>query len=554
MSEAFDAAVERHRRGDIAGAREVARAALATSPDDVALLHFLGMIEARFGTRETAQGLLERAVLAAPDYGPALVSLARLHAQSESWTSLAALNHSAPPGPFGDEFLSLRARAYHETGDRDAAANDLVALASRRPADRTAAFGAARALADADRFAEAESAYRALLGDDPAYADALLGLTGLLETLNRPAELAAPFSAARKAGADRALIALGEAIACREQGNFEAALAALAEAQGVLPEATWQQMRGALADRAGDEAAAFAAFTAMNAVDLAAAPEAAEGIRRYREDLAAETASLNDVRPPPPPPERRAPPLFLLGFPRSGTTLLDTFLMGHAGIRVHEERPFLEAAATLGGAAQERTSLDVADVAAMRAAYWQALDRETDRPGALQVDKYPLASGRAPLIHALFPDAPILFVLRHPCDVVLSCFMTRFRLNWGVASFLTLEDTVQTYDRVMSLWTTARKQLALNVHEVRYERLVAEPEVVLRDVAEFAGIAFDPLMLNHRGTANARGIITSPSHAQVAEPIYHRAVGRWRRYLTQLDPVLPLLEPWCERFGYDLSG
>jgi len=61
MSEALDAAVEKHRRGDIAGAREAARAGLATSPDDVALLHFLGMIETRFGTRERAQELLERA-------------------------------------------------------------------------------------------------------------------------------------------------------------------------------------------------------------------------------------------------------------------------------------------------------------------------------------------------------------------------------------------------------------------------------------------------------------------------------------------------------------
>jgi tetratricopeptide (TPR) repeat protein len=554
MSEALDAAVEKHRRGDIAGAREAARAGLATSPDDVALLHFLGMIETRFGTRERAQELLERAVSAAPDFGPALVSLARLHAQYENWAALAALGHPVPVGPFGDEFLSLRARACHETGDRDAAANDLVALASRRPADRTAMFGAARALADADRFAEAEAAYRVILDGHPADNVALLGLTGLLESLSRPADLAAPFAAARKAGADSALVALGEAISHREQGDFTAGLAALDAARGVLPEATWQQMRGALADRAGDEAAAFAAFTAMNAADLSATPEAADGIRRYRDVLVAEMAALKDTPPPAPPSEKRAPPLFLLGFPRSGTTLLDTFLMGHAGVQVHEERPFLEAAAVLGGTPQQRATLDVAGVAAMRAAYWQALDSETDRPGALQVDKYPLASARASLIHALFPDAPILFALRHPCDVALSCFMTRFRLNWGVASFLSLEDTVVTYDRVMNLWTAARKQLPLKVHEVRYERLIAEPETLLREVAAFAGIEFDPVMLDHSGTARARGMIATPSHAQVAEPIYDRAVGRWRRYRSQLEPYLPMLKPWCDEFGYDLDG
>ena len=553
MSGAIDAAIESHRRGDIAGARNIARAGLATNPDDVALLHFLGMIEARSGAREAAQGLLERAVFAAPNYGPALVSLARLHAQSENWPMLAALAQMAPGGPSGEEFLLLRAQGHRQTGNLDAAANDLVELASRRPADRPAALAAAHALSRANRAAEAEAAYRLILADDPVNADALLGLVGALESLNRPADLAAPFAAAHAAGADSALIALGDAIAYREKGEFPEALTALDAARGALPEATWRHMRGLLADRVGDEAAAFAAFTAVNAADLAATPEAAEGISRYRDKLAEELAALDGPPPPAPPPERRAPPLFLLGFPRSGTTLLDTFLMGHAGVRVHEERPFLEAAEALGGAARGRSALDAAGVAAMRAAYWRALDSETDKPGALHVDKYPLASGRAPLIHMLFPDAQIIFALRHPCDVVLSCFMTRFRLNWGVASFLSLEDAALTYDRVMSLWTAARERLPLKVHEVRYERLVAEPEAVLRDVARFAGIAFDSVMLDHRGTARGRGMITTPSHAQVVEPIYDRAVDRWRRYRSQLDPVLPLLKPWCERFNYDLD-
>jgi len=188
----------------------------------------------------------------------------------------------------------------------------------------------------------------------------------------------------------------------------------------------------------------------------------------------------------------------------------------------------------------------------MRAAYWRALDRETDRPDSLQVDKNPLASARALLIAAMFPSARFLFALRHPCDVVLSCFFTRFRLNWAVASFLSVEDAAVTYDRVMRLWTASRERLALDVHEVRYEQLVADPEGVLRGVAEFAGVAFDPAMLDHREVARGRGLISSPSHAQVTAPLHGRSVGRWRRYREILDPVLPSLEPWCQRFGYDL--
>lgn len=553
MSAALDAAIARHRGGDVEGARRLVCTALERAPDDPALLHFLGMIEARAGDHGAARPLFERALLADPGYAPALVSLARLLAQTGQWPSLAALEQSAPPGSLGDEYLGLRARAHDALGEGRAAAADLAELAERRPGDRGLAFGAARALADCGRFADAELGYRRLLDLDPADADALLGLTGLLESLNRPGELAPYFAAARAVRADPAVVALGEAIACREAGRFADALVALDAARGTLPEASWQQMLGALSDSAGDADGAFAAFAAMNAGDRAATPEAAEGVRLYRAELEAELAALGDPRPPSPYPEARPAPLFLLGFPRSGTTLLDTFLMGHRGVRIHEERPYLEASARLGGAPGERALLDRSQLAAMRAAYWRALDAETDRPDLLQVDKNPLASARAPLIDALFPGAPMLFMLRHPCDVVLSCFITRFHLNWGVAAFLSLDDTVAAYDRVMRVWTKAREQRSLQVHEVRYEDLIADPERVLRAVADFAAIEYDSAMLDHAETARARGHIATPSHAQVTRPLYHASTGRWRRYRAQLNPYLPLIEPWCERFGYTLD-
>jgi len=553
MSEALDAAVARHRAGDVDGARRLARAALDHAPNDSALLHFLGMIEQRAGHSETAQALFERAVAADLGYAPALVSLVRLFAQAEDWPALARLRQRAPSGALGDEFLGLRARALGELGEHQAAAANLAELAERRPGDRAAALGAARALADSGRFGDAEAAYRRLIKRDAADADALLGLTGLFESLNRPADLESFFTAARDAGADPAVVALGDAISFREAGRFAEALSALDAARPTLPEASWQQMRGSLSDRLDDTGGAFSAFAAMNRADRAATPDADEGVRRYRAELEAELAALDTPRPPTPPPEARAPPLFLLGFPRSGTTLLDTFLMGHRGVRVHEEKPFLEAAGRLGGPPGARASLDPEQIGEMRAAYWHALDPETDRRDLLQVDKNPMATPRAPLIDALFADAPMLFMLRHPCDVVLSCFITRFQLNWGVSAFLALDDTVAAYDLVMRIWVKARERLGLNVHEVRYEELISSPESVLRGVAGFAAIDFDRAMLDHAGTARARGHIATPSHAQVARPLYSGSAGRWRRYRAQLDPFLPLLEPWCEHFGYTIG-
>jgi hypothetical protein len=279
----------------------------------------------------------------------------------------------------------------------------------------------------------------------------------------------------------------------------------------------------------------------MNAADAAATPQWREGVDRYHAMLSVMLAEVEAATTTAPATDGEPAPLFLLGFPRSGTTLLDTFLMGHAAFEVHEERPFLDAAAG------ER------DAAAARAAYREVLAREARHPARIQVDKYPLASARAPLIHGMFPDAQFLFALRHPCDVVLSCFMTRFRLNWGVSAFLHLDDAVRTYDRVMTVWQRSRARWNLPVHEVRYEELIERPEDVLRGIADFAGVPFDPHMLEHQGTAAARGMISTPSHAQVVQPLYKRAAGRWQRYRGHLEPFFDQLEPWCRAFGYDLS-
>jgi hypothetical protein len=154
------------------------------------------------------------------------------------------------------------------------------------------------------------------------------------------------------------------------------------------------------------------------------------------------------------------------------------------------------------------------------------------------------------LIHRIFPDARFIFVERHPCDVVLSCFMTRFDPRGGMANFLDLGDTARLYDEVMDYWLLCRDVFPLDVHTVRYERVVEDAEAELRPLAAFLGLAWHPFLLDNQRSASGRAYIATPSYAQVAEPLYTRARGRWEKYRAQLAPVLPLLEPWCERMGY----
>jgi hypothetical protein len=119
-----------------------------------------------------------------------------------------------------------------------------------------------------------------------------------------------------------------------------------------------------------------------------------------------------------------------------------------------------------------------------------------------------------------------------------------------MACFLDLADAAAYYDAAMTVWTRSAELLCPRVHVVPYERLVEDPEAVLRPLVDFLEIPWRPELLDHRRSATMRGPISTPSYNQVTQPLSSRAVGRWRRYEQQLEPVLPVLKPWAERFGY----
>lgn len=195
--------------------------------------------------------------------------------------------------------------------------------------------------------------------------------------------------------------------------------------------------------------------------------------------------------------------------------------------------------------------LDGEAVAALREDYFAAVGRCVElRADALLVDKSPLHMNKVPLIHRLFPDARFILALRHPCDAVLSCFMTAFRLNDAMASFLDLETTAEFYDLSFGHWQNCTSLMPVAVHAVRYEDVVEDSEAELRRVLAYLGLEWQPSVINHVQTARARGLITTASYAQVTERLYRRASGRWERYRPHLEPVLPVLAPWAETFGY----
>jgi tetratricopeptide (TPR) repeat protein len=440
-----------------------------------------------------------------------------------------------------------------EAGDEDGA---LAALAAYRgPPDAGLELERANLLAAQARVGEAERAFRAVLAIDPISSNAWLGLGLLLEHGGRGDEVSGLLAEAEAAGARDNSFDLLRAYALRREGRLEEALAAAVAAPAEVEATRRLQLIGEMNDRLGRADAAWDAFAAMN--EAAGDPQARAGAAVYREEVEHLIATVTPAwaaawsRPAPPP--ARPAPIFLVGFPRSGTTLLDTMLMGDDRLVVLEERPLWTPVIAAAPDIESLARLSRAEIERLRSLYFGAVDAHApDAGNRIPVDKMPLNLARLPWLRRLFPDAKIIVSLRHPVDVVLSCLFTNFKLNYAMANFLELGDAARLYDRVMTAWEASRAAFGIDAHALRYEDLIADPEAALRPLFAWLGLDWDPASADHRRAARARGYVASASYAQVTEPIYRRSEGRWTRYRDRLAPVLPLLAPWAERYGYAL--
>lgn len=250
-------------------------------------------------------------------------------------------------------------------------------------------------------------------------------------------------------------------------------------------------------------------------------------------------------------PDGSPAPAFLIGYPRSGTTLVENVLASIAGVEALEERPTLAAGEPFlheGGLAR-LAAADQATIEPLRAAYWQAVaSAGIDPAGKLFVDKDPLKGLALPLIARLFPAARIIVMRRDPRDVVWSCFKANFAPTPAAAEFTELDRAARHYDALMRTQEQFLAALPIDRHELRYEALVADFDEETRRLCDFLGVEWAEEMRDFARTARRRGVSTM-SASQVSKPLYDGS-RQWQRYEEQLRPILPILAPWVERFGY----
>ncbi len=250
-------------------------------------------------------------------------------------------------------------------------------------------------------------------------------------------------------------------------------------------------------------------------------------------------------------------PVFLYGFPRSGTTLIDVILNAHPSIRTLEEKPTIFAIEQNlknreEGYPDSLANLSSEDLEALRIMYFKMVDEHADREaGIVVVDKMPIRTVHAGLLERLFPGARVLFSVRHPCDVCLSAYMQQFNTSDAFANFFTLEDTVRIYDKVMTLWRRYVDVLSIDARLIRYEDLLDNFEPSVRRLLNLAGVEWDPDVVEFTHHAKNRGRIATNSYHQVTEPLYQRAKYRWHRYKKHFMPFMDTLRPHIAYFGYE---
>ena len=252
-----------------------------------------------------------------------------------------------------------------------------------------------------------------------------------------------------------------------------------------------------------------------------------------------------------PEPKRQAiPPLaFLGGHPRSGTTLLEQILDAHPGVAALDEpAAFLE---VLQPEFHKSNQFSSARLNVLRRDYVQALraDLDGELGGRILIDKNPSPTARLPLWLRVFPELRVFIALRDPRDVALSCYFQNIPLNSANANFLTLERLAKHYADLMGIWLAVREWEGFSWIQTRYEDIVAGLAAEGARVTEFLGLKWHPEQERFYEKSAAKQFY-SPTYQDVTRPVYARSIGRWRAYEKHLAPILPVLQPFCQAFGY----
>ncbi len=421
------------------------------------------------------------------------------------------------------------------------------------------------------RMEEARGLYEKSVRQKPGILQTVLGWAKLEEADRKFEAALALLDKAEAIEPNNPSVHLTRATVLARLKRPEAALALLDEPEAAAGDARPRlgpaelSEKGRLLDQLGRHDEAFAAFDAgkKRALEF--------GARPYLADAAAELVARNagfftarrlTTLPRAPRRGDLPQPIFIVGFPRSGTTLIEQTLSVHPRIAAGDELPFInditqimqrllaspltypDALAELWMGDQRDGLVELRDYYLNRAAKSGIFREGAD----WFTDKMPLNETHLGLISLLFPESPIIHVIRHPLDILLSVYSNH--LTHGFFCAAQMETIAQHYVLIAGLIEHYKQNLSMRYLPVRYENMVTDQEQNIRVILDFIGVEYDAKCLSfEQNTRYAR----TASYAQVTEKLYDRSRFRYRPYLTHLAPVLEILAPVIDRLGYSVD-
>ncbi|WP_174291347.1 tetratricopeptide repeat-containing sulfotransferase family protein [Sphingomonas bacterium] len=515
MTDSFAAAIRAAlARGEVAGALQAADRWRREVPQ-AAEAHFLaGICLAMLGQVRNGIAAIEAAVQHGSQ-GEYHAQLARLYTlvrrDEDAARALCAAEMSLPTDALGRDTMGC---VYARLGDHAASLPHFTAAVQLEPANIAYRYNQAAALSFLAQTDEAEEALELLLARAPGDARAhhlLAGLRKQTPAANHIARLSATRAAARTPR-DRLLLGYALAKEREDLGESAAAFAALTDANA--------EHRATLNYRFADDAAIF------DAVE-----QAAPRLARATVDHAADAA-----------------PIFIIGMPRTGTTLVDRILSSHPEVASAGELQAMPLAVKAAAGTSSRTVLDAETIKAAAGSDLAAIGRDylaraaphltTGKPRF--TDKLPGNFFYAGVIARALPQARIVCLRRNPLDTVLANFRNLFAIGSSYYDYsydlLDIAAYFHRFDRLVGVW---RELFPGRVLELGYEKLVADQEEQTRGLLDHCGLGWSDACLDFHTNAAP---VSTPSAAQVRRPLYRDAVDRWRRHAAALAPARRFLE------------
>ena len=243
---------------------------------------------------------------------------------------------------------------------------------------------------------------------------------------------------------------------------------------------------------------------------------------------------------------------FLVGFPRSGTTLLDAILSSHSKIEVIEEKPSIENILKKVNS-DEKILCQSLDVKYLNIKYYSEIEKHISSKKInkkIIIDKMPLNLIYSRAINNIFPEAKIIFCLRHPLDVILSCYFQNFILNEAMVNFLDLKRTASLYNYTMEIFNSYSEISEKNIIKVRYENLVSNFDTELNELLNFIGVPYEPEMKNFFKKKQDKKRVRTASYNQVNKPIYKSSRFKWINYREDIEQINKSVEKWIKFYEY----